>query len=49
MSIGENILENPAQVYLYATNKLLLRNVTLGERLQLHRINYFFYVNLLGK
>lgn len=25
--VGENILENPAQVYLYATNKLLLRNI----------------------
>ena len=25
--VGDNILENPAQVYLYATNKLLLRNI----------------------
>ncbi len=25
--VNDNILENPAQIYLYATNKLLLRNI----------------------
>jgi uncharacterized protein YjbI with pentapeptide repeats len=25
--VGDRVLENPAQVYLYATNKLLLRNI----------------------
>ncbi|MDO8745365.1 MAG: pentapeptide repeat-containing protein [Candidatus Brocadiaceae bacterium] len=25
--VGDNVLKNPAQVYLYATNKLLLRNI----------------------